>query len=454
MGAAGLVHAGALGGCSRTPARRNIVVVVMDSVRRDHISCYGHTRPTSPCLDQLAAEGRRYANAYSTSCWTVPAHASLLTGLYPVAHGANWENIYLSSHTTTLAGILGKHGYRTALIAENPLICAERGFGRGFNFAEMCFVEPRSTELRGLKTFMKFLTHRPQPPVFCVLNLNGAHKPYDGAGPFEGRFLSDPAYAKMNRRPNLHMWLTGKRRYTQEDLDHLAECYDEEICRVDSVIGRLVRSLKDWGMWDSTALIVTANHGENFGDHDLISHQLCLYESLVRIPLVIRCPGLVSSGSCEDNPVQLTDLFATVLELAGVNPQAYRHHGCSLVSGKLSSSRPVLCEHYEHIWFRNGTEWDPSTVAKYGGRLRALVCRGKKLIERPGRTQELYDLAGDPDEVRDLAGVNGHQETREALAGVLEDLVEGYSRDAVPTDFPAEGSAPDATEDLEALGYL
>ena len=429
----------------------------MDSVRRDHLSCYGHKRPTSPFLEELCSEGCLFNNAYSTACWTLPSHASILTGLHPVSHGAHWENLYLDEGLRLLPDILGEHGYQSAYFSENPLISPKRGFGRGFDLVNMKARRNDVREERLLQEIVRHLASRPQCPFFFFINLNTAHKPYDAAGAFDGRFLSDAAYQNMDRHPRLAQWLTGEQHYTLSGLHHLEECYDEEIRRLDSTIRKLVNTLKASGHWDSTALIVAADHGENFGDHGLVSHQLCLYQSLVRIPLIIRCPGRVPTNTRKNAPVQLTDLFATVLDLAAIDPRICPHQGTSLVSGRLDPARPVILENYEHKGFRDADPSDPWTHPKllpYRRRLRAVISGRMKLIAGSDGTRELYDLVTDPTEGTDLAPTGRHQDALERLPRILDERIAAFAtmRDGIPRR--EEESEPASTEDLEALGYL
>ncbi len=435
----------------------NIVVILMDTARKDHLSCYGYTRETTPFLRRLADESRVYTNAYSTSCWTVPAHGSLFTGLYAASHAATWEHYRLDEHLTTVAQVLRSIDYRTIGICENPALRANLGFAQGFDSYSIPRLLPRSADSNALREFDAAVRGEDTRPFFIFVNLVGPHDPYNSAGQFANCFLTDPAYKDAVYIDFLDVLVKG-RPLEEPWLTHLVEHYDAELRYTDYLVMKMVEVLRAYRKWDNTAFIVVADHGENLGDHGMLNHQFCLYESVVRVPLLVHFPELFPAGSQDTNFVQLTDLFPTVLRLADLDPARYPNQGRSLLPGETLPQRPVICEYYEHARFRAvktaDRRWRNPRVRRFKRRLTSIRFEGMKLIRGSDGRQELFDLENDPEETRDLSGMPTFAAVKDDLAYRMQQFLK-QCRTAQPP--PTEKSVPldeEAEDALKALGYL
>ncbi|MEE8580551.1 MAG: sulfatase-like hydrolase/transferase, partial [Myxococcota bacterium] len=257
--------------------RPNIVLIVLDTVRADRIACYGYERPTSPRIDELAARGIRFENASSTSSWTLPAHASLFTGVYPIDHGATQEHPRLEADKRTLAEILGGYGYATLAVSANPLVGSVTGLRRGFHrYTETwrgtgaaAGDDPRAhPNLRAARSLLQ--EKESGQPFFLFLNFMEAHSPYTPREPYRSRFLShaesDPLVASAENRRVADFYLSPE-SVPRRELDILSDLYDAEIAEVDELVGVFVDELEALGALENTLVVITSDHGENFGDH-------------------------------------------------------------------------------------------------------------------------------------------------------------------------------------------
>jgi len=475
-------------------ARPNVVLVVLDTVRRDHLSLYGYERKTSPKLDLLAEESRVYDNAHSTSNWTAASHASLFTGYYPIAHGVSHSYPALDLPIPTLAEILLQYGYETHAVVSNAVLRGSSGFARGFeeydepwvpHFRELARTQglSREEQLRlwsrmgtldrnGMESVEQWLDARSsERPFFLFLNLIGAHSPYLSAGPFQNTFDSS-----IQRTPELEdlLWRFGKspkwyatyylgrEDISPDDLDFVMRSYDAELLYVDHQLGTLMRLLKDRDLWQDTLVIVTADHGEAFGENEIIGHDFVLHDVLTRIPLVIRYPDRFAPGTRDASPVQIHDLFATILEIAGVDLGRHPSQGISLASGEVASDRPILSEvaRNAEISGRMATlasdDDERRRAAFYDRASRSILCGDFKFIESTNGEHELYQRSSDPGETRNLYRDPEYARQVESCSKTLAGLMQQHLADrperseevGAPELEPIERSA------LRALGYI
>jgi len=439
----------------------NVVVIVMDTVRQDHLSCYGYERETTPFLEELARSGRLYRNAYSTSSWTVPAHASLFTGLHPVSHGMHWEHLHLSEELVTLPEVLKEFGYMTLGFTENSWISESKGFGQGFDSLKYDRSKLKSSKMRN-KSFLGFkksLEEIGDKPFFVFINLVSAHAPYRSSGQFFKMFLSDPAYEKEVKVDFLAPRAKGTGFPSKKALTHLTEHYDAEIRYVDHIIEAIAEELQRKGLWERTLFIVTSDHGESLGEHEHLEHQFYLYEHLVRIPLIIRYPKLFPPGSHDDNPVSLTDVFPTVLRVLEIDPKQFSIQGHSLLPGETMPERSILCEYYVHPGFTDAKKYSreeykhPRIREQLMRRLKSIRVGDFKWVQGSNGTKELYDIAKDPGETRNLAEHSDFSVTAEKLRIILGDRLEQY-RSQISPGFESNPLDAKTIETMKSLGYL
>ncbi len=404
--------------------RPDVALVLIDTLRRDHLDLYGYGMPTAPYLRELAASSAVFERAYSTSSWTAPATASVLTGLYPPRHGltlgmhaeegeeaevpgdaASLTLSKLPKALATLPELFHAAGYQTHAIASNINISRERGFDRGFDQFRLA---PKADALTLRETLEAWGEQRDaERPAFWYLHFNDVHKPYDARPPW-------PPLEGAGRDQGLAR-------------------YDSEIAYLDGVLATLRQRLA----WDEdTVIVVLADHGEEFGDHGGRGHRYRLYGELMNVPLLMHIPGVTDAGSRLDTPVSLIDVLPTLTEIAGLADGATRD-GLSLmplIQGDRQAPRPLFAQ-------RRKPNYDPL--------LWAVVDDGWKLIYSEGEDRfELFDAIGDPLDQHDLA--EQHPDQVERLMHLLEPMR------AVEPLAAEQGSLEldrDLTEHLRELGY-
>ena len=453
------------------PEKPNVVLIVIDTTRADHLSAYGYHRPTSPSIDALAARGTLFLAAHSTASYTRASTASILTGVYPSVHGAITHADSISSEVPTLAERLHEAGYATAGIHRNQNAGAPFGFGRGFEtyvFPDDALSVRREDAGRPLRfasekddslltaEAVTLLERQQTSPFFLYLHFQGAHDPYTPS-PETPSFLDGPPTALVEKyyeqaiNPKsensiavLSQIQRGMIPMDEREREQMVALYDSEIAFADKQVGTVLAVLEKVGHADDTVVIVTADHGEEFWDHGKVSHGHTLFEELIHVPLVIVGPG-VHSRRIEE-PVSLIDLTPTILSLAGLKGPG-ELPGRSLVPIVWSSRRrPALRPIYAEGLLRFNRSGSPLFYRSYQK-------DGKKLIlDFEHHTKLLFDLPADTHEKNNL--LNRERKTaRELLDGLLEvhqtNLDSHYLRPAESVAVPAE-----AEEDIQALGYL
>lgn len=400
-------------GCDREVARiDNVLLISIDTCRADHLSSYGFRRATTPHIDALAAEGVRFARAISPVPLTLPAHASLLTGTTPPFHGVRANATHrLAPPNLTLAEILASHGFRTGAVVSSFVLDSRFGLDQGFEQYDDSFEAPSAADgidqRRGDEVTRRaslWLAEHGRSRFFLFLHYYDPHMPYDAPEPFASEFAHDP--------------------------------YAAEIAYVDSVIGQVIAELKRLELYETTLIVLTADHGEMLGEHGEATHGWFIYESAIRVPLIVRSPGVAPAAVTE--LAGLIDVVPTVCGLLGV-PLPAEVQGVDLsplLRGERGQQqlRELYCESLE--------------PTQYGcNPLLGLVGERFKYIEttRP----ELYDLAGDPGESEDLHADGGGR--ADELASRLAAQIRDALRQAQPA---AQALDLDARRRIEALGYL
>ncbi len=439
------------GDSAGTARRPNIVLITLESIRTDHVSRHGYHRPTTPSLDALAEEAILFQNAYSVTSWTLPAHASIFTGLYPSAHRVVYTRDKLDDSHTTLAEHLGAAGYQTAGFVSGPWLQKQHNLHQGFEIYDESASNPDKdlseaevTNPEMEKRLTRFLEEGRDPgrPFFLFAYFWDPHYDYIPPEPYASTFVPDDA---------VPIDVTGyfkkgvvNRHISRQQLDYVISQYDGEILWTDELLGRLWDRLRALGLWENTAIIVTSDHGEEFFDHGTKGHKNNLYEESVRVPLVLKVSG--TGPRVDERVSSLVDLYPTVLELAGVTgPDP--HHGRSLL-------RPP--DSGRSIYFELQSEWnfrDPATGRlEYVPNVFVAVRDGssKLIVERNEGRRELYDLAADPSEKRPLEAGPEHALYHDLLTHFRE-MKDDASRwqQAGPAQL-----TPEQEERLRSLGYL
>jgi arylsulfatase A-like enzyme/Flp pilus assembly protein TadD len=399
-------------GCAaaEAPAPQRIVLISVDTLRADHVGCYGAPDARTPNLDTIAAHGVRFAAAFSPAPLTLPAHATLLSGRDPHAHGVRHNSIHrFPRGMPLLAGQLAQAGYATAAVVASRVLDRrfglDQGFGRyddevgGVAPGPIGFAERSADEV--VDAALAWLATAPER-FFLWVHLYDPHRPYAPPPGFASGFAARP--------------------------------YDGEIAFVDAEIGRLLGALRErWG--DAGLLVIaTSDHGESLGEHGELTHGYSLYDATQRVPLLISGPGLAAGRTVEE-PVSLADVAPTILALAGAPPLAGAS-GRDLGPELRGSARRAEGVYLETLATQLDFGWSP---------LLALRTDRWKLVRAP--RPELYDVAQDPGETRDLAAAR--PELVRELDAQLERRVAAGAVDPVAVVLDA------ATRDeLQALGYV
>jgi arylsulfatase A-like enzyme len=431
-------------------ARPNLVLYVVDTLRADRLGCYGHDRPTSPRLDAFAAGAVRIAEARAQSSWTKPAMATLLTGVYPVTHGAMRRASGIAPEVVTLAERLRDAGYETAMFTTNPTVVAKFGFDRGFDHYAYLHTKEgrkrrsvRSVEIHA--AVVEWLGQRARDetrPFFLVVHTLDPHDPYRPAREFRER-LAPGVDVESSCCLRVHeLRALAPEAAARRTADSLA-LYDAEIAANDASFGMLIDELVRRALLDGSAILFTADHGEEFLEHGGWRHAETLFEEVIRIPFVLRLPAGLGAGTVLPGPADQIDVAPTLLELAGVAipPELPGGSWLPAIAGGAPPARESLAW-LEHPAF--------SVAAIRDGDWKWIRHDGAHRDGAPsGASEWLFDLAADPTEGNDRLATEA--ERRRDLAR--------RSRDASQR-FRLRGAASEAEidetldEELKALGYL
>ena len=412
------VAAGVASGCGMFGQRPpNVVIVLSDTLRRDHLSHSGYDRLTSPNLDAFAADATLYTNAFAQSPSTKPSVTSLFTSLYPSQHQVISNKDAVPNSYVMLAEILKTHGHATAAFVENTVIGAQFGFSQGFDdwtFDDTRHFRTDQTMDEFDESILSWLSAKRDDPFFLYVHYIDPHSPYDPPRPWRRKF---------------HQESGGRARRVNR--------YDEEISYVDHRIGRVLDQLDSLGLRDNTLVIFLSDHGEGFREHGLYEHSYSVYAELINIPLVIRYPGGSAPRRIEDF-VGHVDLLPTILDVVGVNREDLPLEGRSLV--REDSQEPQV-----------GV--DAAVVSEHlraNGPQRAIMRGDRKLIHDIETDRlHLYDLKGDPLDAHALAGVED-----QLAPNLHRELVQRVAKMRRQRDADQIELDEDTLKALKALGYV
>ena len=462
----GLVVAGLLLLAACRPAsdenadRYNVLLIVVDTLRADHLSFYGYPRDTAPALARLAEESVVFESAFTVMSHTLPAHVSLMTGLHPGRHQVLSNGWKYDGRSPTLAQRLQAEGYSTAAFVSSFVLVATSGLDAGFETYESPDARVRRVagELTN-RSATDWLKIQADTPFFAFVHYFDTHQPYDTPAEAPPAFVPDAAFESRLR--SLGLWESTIDEVSEKPitldgrplgLAQAINTYDNEILRVDGLIGQLLATLDEMGVSDETLVIFTSDHGEGLGQHDYYSHGLHLYEEQVHVPLLVRPPARWGWKPHRVGSVaSLLDVFPTVLDLAGAEATPGLD-GRSLTPEILDQSPAD-----QDRWLLLQRRRFSNRARKNRGRrftsdqpLHAVRGDGPLKYLRTGDgTEELYDLEADPHEVLNLA--SDRPVEKERLEALFRELLE--ERTVGP---PAAEPAIDAETRgaLEALGYV
>jgi arylsulfatase A-like enzyme len=487
-----------------SPTGPNVLFVVWDTTRADRMSLYGYGRPTTPKLEAWARDAVVFERATSPAIWTLPSHASLFTGLPSPATGADERWLWLDHRHLTMAEHFAAHGYDTFSFAANTLLNEDTNLVQGFRvrlnsyrgkIAQMAKARTRekilpgdrSNELApgwtrpehgarnaewnravfkeaapiGVDAFLEWLDRRPtaDQPFFAFLNLMEAHTPRLPSTAAREQVVGDDpdliarGLATDAAHIRLHFYNFGKQDYTQAELDAIGAVYDATLAELDAETDRLLAGLSSKGLLDDTIVVLTADHGENLGDHHLFNHRFALWETLLHVPLVVRHPSLPPRRV--SRPVSTLDLFATLSRVAGLPVPA------GIAAGDLLADRSSPAVATMALPVRREIETvqrvHPDVAIEPWLRTGEAVVDGTtKLVRYSDGARTVYDLATDPGEttaIDDAARAAELGRTIDAWLGsfpAYDPALRG------PKDRPSNVKAQqrELREELEALGYV
>jgi arylsulfatase A-like enzyme len=392
--------------CGRRPPP-HVILVVVDTLRADRLGAYGNSNALTPFLDRLAAGGTVFRNAYAASSWTCPSVASLLTSRYPSQHHVSTFDAKLPDAEVTLAEKLAAAGYLNLGFMANWRLSERLGYAQGFRTWDVC-ANAGAVKLRGDRLRQRALprldtvwSRRSRAPVLLYFHYMDPHWPYEPPPRYRERLQRHPEVNSAEANAKV---IDGSRwdDLSHEEVDHLASLYDAEVAFLDAELRRLFAALEARGLLDDAIVVVTADHGEELGEHKLMGHGFSLYGQELAVPLIVSGRG-VPPGRVVDANVSLVDVAPTIMALAGL-PRERRFEGRSLVPLLRGDAPPadVLAELLQ-VGPSFDARWHSGAIVR--GRRKLLMLAGG-WTSALGEA-EVYDLATDPTEAKPLGYVNG-----------------------------------------------
>ncbi|HET6371841.1 MAG TPA: sulfatase, partial [Candidatus Polarisedimenticolia bacterium] len=455
---------------------RGVIVIWADTLRKDHLSVYGHERPTSPVLDRMAAEGALFTDCVAQATWTKVATPSLMTSLYPATHGVTDFSDRLPAAATTMAEVYRDAGYATFSLSSIPFTGKFTNLHQGFEVVHESSSLPDQRSSKTAREYVDRLlpwleTHR-DVPFFVFLHVSDPHDPFKPYPPYDALW-ADPSKAaehehqleqvrKVIEAPLLKMFGMPTRaelvragldadEYVSRDRDW----YDGSIRAMDTEIGRVIERLRTLGIEKDTLVVFTGDHGEEFLEHGRTFHGQSVYGELTNVPLILWGPGRVQAGTKVDQTVQTIDLMPTLLDLSGLDsPSGIQGHSLTgLLAGGKTEARAACSQKAQT--FEVGGGPPPNETESF-----AVVLDGWKLVHHTKRLSgdrtpefELFDTRSDPLNATDKAAE--HPEIVGKLAPRLRQWLDTARAARLPSDADAaQGLSDEEMERLRSLGYI
>lgn len=460
--AAGLALTAATGPWESAPAppKVNVVLVSIDTLRADHLGCYGYRPPTSPWIDAFSHEALLYEESIAAAPSTLPSHASMLTSLVGPHHGASIaRGTGLALAHLTLAEVLREHGYATASWNGGAQLDALYGLDQGFELYDSVNPQNRPKSKRSVDRLDQTVTKglawidglARGRAFFLFLHSYEVHSPYTPDPELRALFgRTETRLADAVSGEDLERFRNGEWALEPGDLRHVIACYDAEIRSADRAFGRLIDGLKERELLDSTVVVLTSDHGEEFGEHGVVGwHSHTLFDELLRVPLLVRPPGGHPWGERVRHQVGGIDLAPTILDAAGIEPPPI-FEGRSVLGltgeGAPIPERPVLSA---RDLSERGMERQPHRISLRGGGWKWIA--QKRFIRRRWvESGRLFDLPRDPGETRDVRKLSLENRARERAMRSRVASWEAARRPVTQQVAPPS----DLLKQLRALGYM
>jgi arylsulfatase A-like enzyme len=463
----------------------NIIIIVADALRADHLSCYGYKRDTTPNIDELAKEGALFKTCIAQSSWTRPSVASLFTSLYPSMHLAYTVNQRLPEYLTTMAEVLKGKGYTTCGISANLILKEEFGYSQGFDYYNVetqesiyaCFCSKRKDLLFGMlgewlfkrmfkpydaveidcdlltQKALNWIEKKGGSPFFLYLHYMDPHAPYNPPESYERMYSEDYKGKKYRMGEVIRLKKMG-REISPKELQNIIDRYDGEITFMDEYIGKLINALKEMQLFENTLLVFTADHGEAFFEHNDTTHGQSLYNELIHVPLIITYPKLIKRNTVIDTPVAMIDIMPTIMEVLNI-PCFNEMQGKSFLT-LFQDEDPIKHKEFiiSELFVQRGKGgWCTAIITKdykYILIENSLnnILGSKKLAHK--KLQEFYDLRNDPKELYNIFCPKS-----EAVGKLKKKLLVYLSFKRQHIHSPEEVEIDEDTkQQLKALGYM
>jgi arylsulfatase A-like enzyme len=468
-------------------SKPNVVMIVLDSLRPEWLSCYQSKVQTSPRIDRLAGSAYVFENAISPSAWTFPCMASVFTGMLPTKHGGHDQHQLLDSPYATMAELFSNHGYDTAAFSDVPYVGPMTRLDRGFRTMSNLQFDQVSVRGKWLKAVgrlhravtgkyqktnetpvvfteaMRWLDRgrKSQSPFLLYIHSDETHAPFLPPARLRRKYSTASAARMHGINQDKHLYIGGAVTMTDQDFEHLHQLARAETAYIDEWLGRLFDRLEKHKAFEDTVVVIMADHGDNLGEHGLLRHGLCLYDTLVHVPLIIKLPG-DRSGQRVRSVVQLIDLLPTLARAAGLpaTDAGAQWQGQDLVEAVSTGDFAgyAISELYPHsreardVWKRKVPDFMAEYDSRFNRLLRSYRTDTHKLIWSSNGRHELYDLKQDPSESHNI--FLERKDLAAQLAGRLDawmdsfpHAISGKAVDEAPRDELV-------TQRLRELGYL
>jgi arylsulfatase A-like enzyme len=429
-------------------ARRNLLLISIDTLRADHLSAYGYERETSPAIDALAGEGVLFENPIAQRGSTWPSLTSILTSMYPRSHGVRSNGVQLEASKRILAEWLQERGYATGAFLTNMTTAPNRGFD----------VKPElpkgaDRDLRATQAALRWIREQRERPFFAWLHLMAPHHPYRPRGPRPAGFDTGYRGELDGSHETLHGIYKRREALSQAELAHIVSLYDADVLEADGHVGLLLDGLDRAELAESTLVVLVSDHGEELYEHNhYFFHSNSIYQSVLRVPLILRLPGVLPAGLRVPDVIETVDIAPTVLELLGI-PRPSGFEGRSLTERIFAGGVPapgdaaafselgpgiasMRTERWHYIHNPDGLTSPGTAAGDEGHEPYFRIERG-----------ELYDVIDDPRETRNL--VRERPEVAASLRRRLETWLGGREG-----HYRVEALSPETEAELRALGYL
>lgn|GEM_PF-1845543 len=416
---------------------KNVLIILLDAARADHMSGYGYHRQTTPYIDRLTVDGFRFDNVFAEAAYTLASTGTLLTGLPPDVHGVlSAFHGSLSDTIKTLPELFQHNGYMTAALTANPFFSRAFNYHQGFDHFIELFEENKIVDaIDFVAPFEELVAGVEDKPFFMYLHLREPHTPYRMTRPFFGKYQKRFANPSDDFNEEVNRIFAVEHRSPAE-IQFMTDVYDENLAYADHVVGKLIEVLRKTGQDDETIAIIISDHGEGLGEHDLLGHNVVLHEEGVHVPLIFRLPGINEDQKVVDNPAITSDLAVTLCDLLDIPyPYPELSRGVNLFS--LPAKRTRICR---------------STIisSRYSGYVvDSLPYRAIVFPKFGQRNTQVFDVSKDPRATQALSSAGFQKSVLEFfLSRFVQDVAKGFRADEKAKLGERE------KERLKALGYI